>query len=253
MLISRLFILTGTLLFVQKVFPLNKSICGLSDSRIPSFDRKVGRLQKLNAKKGGCTITLIGRTCGISAGHCEGSFVESHFNVPRSDSNGHIRNSDPFDIYKVQKSSIVLNAEGRGNDWAVVRLKANEVSGQFPGDVQGFYYVNYMKPRINEFIRITGHGRDLDSGELDRNYFQQTADGRIRSYNGSILEHDVDTKKGSSGSAILLISNDHRLIGVHSHGGCSENGDFNAATLLSENERFKRAVRNCLKWERDNL
>ena len=91
MLISRLFILTGTLLFVQKVFSLNKSICGLSDSRIPSFDRKVGRLQKLNANKGGCTITLIGRTCGISAGHCEGSFVESHFNVPRSDSNGHIR------------------------------------------------------------------------------------------------------------------------------------------------------------------
>ena len=250
----RLFILTGTLLFVQEVFAIKKSICGPSDDRMPSRYSKIGRVQKVRARSG-CTFTLIGRTCGVTAGHCEHSLIEAHFNVPNSDLNGRIRRSDPNSIYKVNKDSIRLRSKGKGADWAVMRLQENEITGQLAGDAQGHYYVQFKRPEVNLKIRITGYGADRDYRELDRNYAQQTHVGKILTYEGGILQHNVDTRSGSSGSAIVLIDGFHRVIGVHTHGGCSdgEGAGHNSGTLLGENNDFEQAVKDCLKWERDNL
>ena len=79
-MIKLIFILL--LLYCGAVLGNDKSICGSWDDRRPSFDRKLARVQKSQAKSG-CTLTLIGKSCAITAGHCKRHFVEAHFNVPR--------------------------------------------------------------------------------------------------------------------------------------------------------------------------
>ena len=74
---------------------MNKSICGGEDNRRPTRDSRIGRLQKKKSKKSGCTVTMVGTSCAISAGHCSTNPRQVHFNVPRSLNNGEIRNSDP--------------------------------------------------------------------------------------------------------------------------------------------------------------
>ena len=99
-----------------------KSICGLFDDRRPSFNPKVGRVLR-PGDRNGCSITLIGKTCAISAGHCHERLEKVEFNVPLSDANGKIRPSDPSDVYPVDKETIVFQYEGKGSDWSVFRLK----------------------------------------------------------------------------------------------------------------------------------
>ena len=89
-----------------------KSICG-EDDRIISNNFKVARIQRSNGVSG-CTFTLIGRSCGVSVGHCENHFKEAHFNVPLSNNFGRIRRSIPEDIYSVTQGSIRLRNNGFG-------------------------------------------------------------------------------------------------------------------------------------------
>ena len=88
----------------------DKSICGLFDDRRPSFNPSVGRVLR-PGDKNGCSITLIGKTCAISAGHCHERLDSVEFNVPLSDAEGKIRPSDPSDVYPVDKSRSFLNMQ----------------------------------------------------------------------------------------------------------------------------------------------
>lgn len=39
------------------------------------------------------------------------------------------------------------------------------------------------------------------------------------------------------------------VVGIHTHGGCSENEGANSGTLLSTNKKFSQAVQECLAFE----
>ena len=66
--------------FSNIIYANSKSICGPSDDRELSFELPVGRLSALN-KNFGCTVTLIGKTCAITAGHCYSVLEKVEFNV----------------------------------------------------------------------------------------------------------------------------------------------------------------------------
>ena len=121
-------------------FSSEKSICYNRDLRFLSTDLRVGRIQRPDSKSG-CTATLISRSCVITAGHCNKKFKEVHFNVPLSSLEGKINPSEPHNIYQVEEDSVVFSEEAKGDDYAVMRLKANEQTGFFPGDIQGHYPV----------------------------------------------------------------------------------------------------------------
>ena len=84
-------LLTGVfLLFSQNLFANNKTICG-SDNRTLSSDPRIGRLLSSMEDRGGCTFTMIGRTCALSAGHCKSVMRLAEFNTPESNDNGEIQ------------------------------------------------------------------------------------------------------------------------------------------------------------------
>jgi len=127
----------GLLICLNTAFAGEKTICGTQDDRTPSFNPKVARVLEATAPAG-CTLTMIGRTCAISAGHCLPTFELAEFNTPLSQ-DGQIQHPEPEDIYEVDKDSIVSKNGGQGNDYAVLRLKANRVTGKLAGDQQGMY------------------------------------------------------------------------------------------------------------------
>lgn len=227
-----------------------KTICGPQDDRVPSFNPKVARVLERGAPAG-CTITMIGRTCAISAGHCMPTFEIAEFNTPLS-RGGSIQHPDKEDIYEVDKNSIESTNGGMGNDWAVLRLKANKTTGKLPGDLQGHYEVSFDRPSVGDMVRITGYG--ADRSDSDRHFAQQTHSGPIASLptSGATMNHQADTMGGNSGSSIIH-EETGKIIAIHTHGGCYRSGGSNASTLLAAHEKAKKAILKCLQWEKDNL
>jgi V8-like Glu-specific endopeptidase len=225
-----------------------KSICGTVDERDFSEEPRVARVRQVSAPAG-CTITMVGRSCALSAGHCHSTFGIAEFNTERS-VDGRITPATPENTYEVDRSSAVYIDRGVGRDWAVVRILPNEITGAYPGDAQGTYDVSFDMPEVGDIIRITGYGT---AQGRDRNFAQQTHTGEIASLvRGGAIRHVADTTGGNSGSSIILEAS-QQVIGVHSHGGCHARGGSNAGTLIAGNDEFQEAIRSCLRWEDENL
>jgi len=223
-----------------------KTICGPVDDRIPSTNPKIGRVLERTAPAG-CTVTLIGRSCVVTAGHCLSTFQIAEFNTLPSQ-NGRITRSDSKDIYEVDRATIVSRDAGPGNDFAVFRLKKNSITGQYPGDVQGFYKVASEKAKVGDEVRITGYGADRSEG--DRNYAQQTHSGTISAISGPLMKHVVDTMGGNSGSTVILEETEE-VIGIHTHGGCGETSGANSSTFILGHTDVQAAIKNCLTGEEE--
>lgn len=233
---------------VQPYKSHGKSICGSNDDRDFSSEPRVARVRR-QQDPAGCTITMIGKTCAVSAGHCESTFGIAEFNtLPSMD--GRIQPSAPEDTYVVDKESAVYRNGGQGRDWAVVRILPNEITGAYPGDAQGTYTVSYDMPNNGDIIRITGYGT---AAGQDRNFAQQTHTGEIVSMTrGGSIRHIADTTGGNSGSSIILEAT-QEIVGIHTHGGCFSRGGSNSGTLIAGNDEFQDAIRSCLQWEEENL
>jgi V8-like Glu-specific endopeptidase len=241
-----------SLLMTTTAFAGTKTICGSNDDRTPSFNPRVARILKRGAAAG-CTVTLIGKSCAVSAGHCSSTFQVAEFNTPASRA-GRIVNSRPEDIYEVDKSSIKYSNGGIGNDWAVLRLKQNNITGRFPGELQGHYEITRsFVPKAGDEIRITGYGRD--SADPSRNFAQQTHAGPIHKVDAreTTISHQADTMGGNSGSSIIH-TNTQQVIGIHTHGGCGRsNNSSNSSTLIAGHHKFAAAIKACLDFERRNF
>ncbi len=237
-------------------FASNKTICGPSDDRVPSSALEIGRLLDSREGTGGCTVTMISDNCGISAGHCKPVLHIAEFNTPES-RNGSIQHSKAEDVYEIEQNSIVYRNNGPGDDWAVFKLKKNDITGKSAGIAQGTIEVSFEVPTVRTALTITGYG--LDRSEPTRNLAQQTHDGRLESvgvydsWNGrmmeTVLEHSVDTMGGNSGSSIID-TRENKVIGIHTHGGCGRSSGYNQGTLISKHNRLKEAIRSCLNSDR---
>lgn len=224
-----------------------KSICGTTDERDFSENPRVARIRQQTAPAG-CTLTMISSSCAVTAGHCRSTFGIAEFNTERS-VDGRITPSAPEDTYPIDAASAVWVDRGVGQDWAVVRVLPNEITGAYPGDVQGTYDYSFEMPEVGDIIRITGYGTARGA---DRNFAQQTHTGEISMMSGTAIRHVADTTGGNSGSSIMHEST-QTIIGIHTHGGCHARGGANAGTLLPGNDAFQEAIRSCIQWEQDNL
>ncbi|WP_372655122.1 serine protease [Halobacteriovorax sp.] len=225
----------------------DKSICGRTDDRVPSTDSKIARALDSRTGSGGCTVTMIGRSCAISAGHCKSVLKIAEFNTPMSDSRGRIQHPGVEDVYEIDQESIVYKNGGVGNDYAVMKVLPNNVTGEYAGDVQGHYNVSFDMPVKGDVIRITGYG--LDRNDKERNLAQQTHTGEITSASSrsgrSTMSHVADTMGGNSGSSILKEATSE-IVAIHTHGGCSSRGGSNSSTLIAEHQILKDAIKACL-------
>lgn len=241
-----IFLMSFTFLGMTGLFASEeKSLCG-ADNRVLSTNPKVGRSLANKFARAGCTITMISNRCAVSAGHCVKTFNYAEFNTPVSSSQGRIRNSKAVDTYRVDRGSITSSNGGIGNDWAVMKIKANSISGQLPGQVNGYYKVDFRSGNstVNDIVRITGYG--ADSNTPIGNFAQQTHIGKILRISNNTMHYNVDTMGGNSGSSVIRESDDS-IVAIHTHGGCSSNGSgSNQSTYISTNTKFKSAIRKCL-------
>ena len=239
-----------SLALTTQAFANPKTICGNTDDRILSNESEVGRASRTNERIG-CTATMISPTCAVSAGHCTDVLKKVSFNVPTSiDTNA--QSSNAADMYLQDKSFFKYKDNGEGDDWAVIKLKKNQISGLYPGDVQG-----YLKVRLNQSVkkgqrvRVAGFG--ADKTDPIRNFAQQSHNGIIKKIGGFFapkarLGYEVDTMGGNSGSSVVL-EETNEIIGIHAQGGCGTWASYNTGTLISKNEELKQAIVACLATE----
>ena len=224
------------------IYGSDKSICGETDDREFSENKKIGRVN--DGTTSVCTVTMIGRKCALSAGHCLSILNEVSFNVPKS-RNGELSRASKENLYRVDRYETFYSDNGPGNDYAVVELLANEVTGKLPGDVQGFYEVSFERAKVGDEVFITGFGRD---SRPSRNHSQQTHEASILYTSQNTIQHNVDTRFGNSGS-VIIDKITKKIIGIHTHGACYSGGGSNYGTLISGHTRLKQGIRNCLARE----
>ena len=221
------------------VFGDDKSICGTKDDRDFSTNKKVGRVN--DGLTSVCTVTLIGKRCALTACHCHSILNEVSFNVPKS-INGQLGLADSKDIYQVDRYETFFANNGAGDDYAVLKLIANKITGKLPGEVQGYYEVGFERVKVGDEVTITGFGKDT---RLHRNHSQQTHRASIVSLFQNMIQHNVDTRFGNSGS-VIIDDVTKKVIGIHTHGACYPGGGSNFGTSIHGNIRLKNGIKNCL-------
>lgn len=234
-------------------FNREESICGANDDRVLSFDPKVGRIVRLDGLGTGCTITMIGKSCAISAGHCTDQLGITYFNTtPSKNYIPQIPNEKNH--YAIIQSSLEYNyhsIDPTGTDWAVMRLDKNLVTGLYPGEAQGYYGVSFSIPNKGDAIRLTGYGSSRNP-KLDK--AQQVSFGLISRISGIELYHKADTTRGSSGAALILETS-NEIVAIHGQGGCgySDESEGNGATMIANNTQLKEAIKVCLEHESEKI
>lgn len=213
-----------------------QSVCGVDD-RMSSEAPAVGVVSSpSDGHRSFCTITLIDDRCALTAGHCLNVLGEARFfkNLNHQED----LSGDEF-IYAVDTNWTRALQSGIGNDWAVVRLKANIKTGLLPGKVHGF-------------IEPASSPRPLQESELVLDAIQRDSTQTFSSYKAygqtlwnakSILYHDLDTVPGGSG-ALIIDANTSQAIAIHTHGGC-ETMKNNKATIIAEVPFLLRAIKEC--------
>ena len=241
-----------------------ESICGNTDNRALSSDNRVGRLSFVSSVdddgnptiSNACTAWIISNGLVLTAGHCvdwdpdgfgpmlpdgnldidDNDLVE--FNPPSSTSAGNLQPAPPERRYNIDLDSVQWafsgEGEGYGNDWAVMRLLPNAVTGELASNVQGGFRVTDAFPDINTTVRITGHGSDT-TPDNSRNRVQQTHSGPLTwnadAFN-TYLTYQVDTTGGNSGSPVIWEANQYTL-GIHTNAGCGATSGSNAGTAFN--------------------
>jgi V8-like Glu-specific endopeptidase len=225
----------------------NYSICSETDSRVQLTTSPIARLSKQDGNRG-CTATLVGKSCAITAGHCVKNLYRGEFNVPNS-INGEPVQSQKEDTFFVNPESIEFQDEGRGNDWAVFNFKKNEESGLYPGDVYGFFRIENYEPKNSDFLRISGYGTHYDNDQMTYTLLSATGHGDYIGYSDegrTLLNHKVDTTSGSSGSSVINVKT-NKIIGIHGQGGCSSSRlIWNSATLINQHRKLQAAIKKCI-------
>lgn len=214
-----------------------KTLCG-ADDRLPFQDKRIGRLVRNLEDNKACTATLISNRCAISAGHCASYYGFVEFDVPPSKQDGKFNHPVPTAIYAVDNA--VDYEDRKGDDWMVIRLYPNSITGLYPGEERGFYPIDRTPFKDQQRIRVAGHGKD---DELLRNYTLQVSYGTATQDTiNTILRHNADTMGGNSGSAIINLDNES-IVGIHTDGGCAKGS--NAGTIVDKIQRLNQAIAEC--------
>jgi V8-like Glu-specific endopeptidase len=214
------------------------------DERQPSFDSKIGRMQRTNKGSNYCTGTMISKSCILTAGHCNIVARTIHFNIPFQD--GRKGKASKEDIFPVATNSRFYKNDGPGRDWGVFRAKPNRFTKLYPGEKFGFYTPTFKKPYIGQKIKITGFGQS----DNKYSHYQQSSTGEIHNINVEnehpfYIEHDVDTSSASSGS--ILFDTENNLIGMHTHSHLGKT--INVATSIYGNSELMHAIKECIDSE----
>lgn len=248
-------------------------ICGKSDDRFPYENSAVGKFVKKGDYRG-CNVALVSKNCVVTMAECLNDKDQVEFNVPASIL-GIPQHASAEDIYEVDEKNFTSNKNGSGigNSWAVVKLKANEVTGRSAGDAQDILKVISKKPKKSDKIIVVQHSYALPDtyevkyeGQIPNpygdvmHYAQQASRGELVKAGifliPEILEYNADTYAGSGGAPIINETTGE-LIGINTHGGCGAKymnpigARFtNSGTSIWGNKKFQKAILSCINSDK---
>jgi len=211
------------------------SICGPTDDRVPSSDKRVARLEPA-----GCTAWIAtSRGLIFTAGHCAGKIAQIvEFNVPFSNPDGSKNHPPPQDQYP-----LIRNLGGISNpnacDWAVYVAGINSTN-KTPLQRQGAYFRLATKmPSSPSTLRITGHGMHLVNKTW--NQVQKTATGPYVGMGSGkcgpyLVLYQVDSISGDSGSPVIH-EGTGEAVAIHSGGDCAKAGNAGTAVTNADLQR----------------
>ncbi|MEM7201577.1 MAG: trypsin-like peptidase domain-containing protein [Planctomycetota bacterium] len=219
--------------------PAPPSICGSTDDRVLSGDRRIGRgISGASA----CTWWLANEFTALTAGHCTPSpgtipWIVG-FNVPLSTAGGAVVQPPPDDQYSVDLRSVRATYRGLGADWAVMAFVRNSNHGLYPGQKQGGWFDIGQVPAAiaGVDLRITGNGSVSAPVSPRWNYVTKTHVGpRAASSRPDVIAYQADTTDGNSGSPVILESTGE-AIGIHTQRGCTVYGGANQGTRIDRSD-----------------
>ena len=221
-----------------------RSICGLTDNRVFSYDDAVAREIYISGSDslGWCTAFIVSNGAHLAAGHCYDGMSFIEFEVPQSDPDGTLNFSDPDNHYVV-KAGFDYHNNGLGDDWLVFNVYANSNTGLMPYQAQNDFY-RMTKDYSPTTLRITGCGKDNDpigstGGNNYQTKVQQTHTGPNLGevYIGAsevYWKYEVDTWNAGSGSPVIYYGTNY-TIGIHTSGGCTSGGGYNKGVSFENN------------------
>lgn len=202
----------------------------------------------------------------VTYGACTQNIDFVEFNVPMSIA-GVPQFSYPADRYYINKNSVAFEARGIGQQWAVLKLLPNSVTGKHAGDIQGFYKVAKRKSEDNDPIKVIQYSYALSDTEYVRegvnpnqygdliHFAQSSSSGSLIKASifliPEIIEHNADTSYGSGGAPVVNLKTGE-LIGISTHGGCRATylvtagvRHTNSGTSTTGSSKFRRAIEAC--------
>ena len=220
------------------------------ERRSKSDNRPIGRVREL-FKKSGCTLTMIGKACALSAAHCSDTFQVVEFNVPLSSEEGVENTSREWNIYPIidHKSPFIAGAEGI-TDVAVVRVDKNPFTKIYPGNVQKHYDVDLeYTPKVGDQFVISGYGSNR--GARNRLFaVQKETVGAVTDVRTEIeglksISHSAQASGGDSGAALRELESG-KIIGIHTSSSCGTA----RAVIVGNNPKLRQLIEECLAWEK---
>ena len=177
-------VVSNVLVGVCDEVPRVEAICGRTDDRVPSTDKRQGRITLMG---GSCTAWMVSRTVFVTAGHCGAAKNNSRISFTYHNRTIAVPPEDQYAV-DVATFTTVYNSS-ISIDWAVGRFLPNAQTGIFAGEKQGWYNISTTAPSINSIVRVTGYGTD----DGDRSLMQQTHTGKVTGVSSTSYQYSVDT------------------------------------------------------------
>jgi V8-like Glu-specific endopeptidase len=209
-----------------------ESICGTNQMQhVSEYDGKLGQpfefVNKYEQAVGAlaygtipntskyCSGTLISEDLFLTASHCIDSGILNEFVVFNYQK---IRGTTDLAVQEHFKVINVVEKTLNDLDYAIIQIEGK------PGLKYGFTQINASAVENGNLLTIiqhpSGKPKMVDIGH------------KLTEKNEYMRYGDLDTEPGSSGSGV--IDSNGFVVGVHTNGGCFNNGGSNAGVLMTE-------------------
>lgn len=219
----------GTLPEIVNTSPLPRSIIGTDDRRVVVHTDNApyrficDMLMKFpNGKTFIGTAWLMSNSAAVTSAHCLYSKENGGYATEVTLWPGRKGSTMPFGSVKGSKVNVTQNWIDKGGiiyDYGVIQLK------EPIGKQVGYFGYKYTKG-----TSINGTGVKVAGYPGEGDHKQYTAPGKIISSSVSVLNYNIDTTSGQSGSPVFYQEgNNYISIGVHGYGG-----SMNSAKRINE-------------------
>lgn len=196
-----------------------EAICG-TDNRRPSFDDRLGRIMPI-----GCTGFSLENGVYLTAGHCVGpQMMILEYRVPPSLADGTPQSPPIEHQFKIDPASVRYEDIEPGRDWAIFSVVPNG-EHRMPDQVYGSF--DFGMERDAGAVAVRGYGLDDNESNLTQQHdIGELIDSfPVGATGPNPIEHNVDTRGGNSGSPVFFVDASGKVLGIHTHGGCTKAGE----------------------------